>query len=173
MDIPIRANGMFDPYVPLGGTQPGGYDQWAAFYNYYRVRACKIQAVYIPTSAATSTQNIIVIVPVTDLSGAQGQNMPALIQYPYCKKTYTNGNAAGSKFTITSYMSTKKIWGVSRSAIVDDQDFGAPTTANPQREWDWLVRIAPLDSAVTITGFIDLTVTFYTEFYGRKPLGVS
>lgn len=40
--LPFVANGMYDPFYPIGGHQPKGYDQWMAVYNHYNVVGSKI-----------------------------------------------------------------------------------------------------------------------------------
>jgi len=42
--IQYRANGMYDPYVPLGGHQPRGFDQYMAIYNTYTVLGSTVSA---------------------------------------------------------------------------------------------------------------------------------
>lgn len=40
--LPFVANGMYDPYYPIGGHQPKGFDQWMTVYNHYNVLGSKI-----------------------------------------------------------------------------------------------------------------------------------
>jgi hypothetical protein len=42
--LPFVANGCYDPYYPIGGHQPKGFDQWMAIYSHYNVLGSKITA---------------------------------------------------------------------------------------------------------------------------------
>lgn len=39
--LPFVANGPYDPYYPIGGHQPKGFDQWMALYSNYNVLGSK------------------------------------------------------------------------------------------------------------------------------------
>lgn len=39
--LPFVANGCYDPYYPIGGHQPKGFDQWMALYSNYNVLGSK------------------------------------------------------------------------------------------------------------------------------------
>lgn len=57
---PFRANGMFDPYAPLGGHQPYGFDQWTAIYNHWVVTASTIRVTIVPDAASTALAPLMV-----------------------------------------------------------------------------------------------------------------
>ena len=40
--VPFVANGAYDPYYPIGGHQPKGFDQWMAVYSHFNVLGSKI-----------------------------------------------------------------------------------------------------------------------------------
>lgn len=40
--LPFVANGCYDPYYPIGGHQPKGFDQWMNVYSHYNVVGSKI-----------------------------------------------------------------------------------------------------------------------------------
>jgi len=46
----IKANGMFDPEVALGGHQPRGFDQWMRVYDHFTVVGSKITVQQLPTT---------------------------------------------------------------------------------------------------------------------------
>lgn len=45
-EFAVSANSIFDPYVPSGGHQPMGHDQWAQFYNHYVVIGSRISVTF-------------------------------------------------------------------------------------------------------------------------------
>ena len=47
--LPFVANGCYDPYYPIGGHQPKGFDQWMAVYSHYNVVGSKISVKMVGT----------------------------------------------------------------------------------------------------------------------------
>lgn len=170
----IRANSFFDPDFSLGGGQPVGYDQWAAFYNYYRVKACKIKMTVVQNGATAGNLCQLVLLPTTDTSGTTINTVTVNAQQPYAQTRFTNVNDGGGAIVhLKGYMSTAKIWGQTPAAIQADDDFSATTAANPIKEWYWVLGSLALDGVSTQSGFLDVQITMYGEFFGRKPLAGS
>ncbi len=47
----IRANGMFDPEVAIGGHQPLGFDQYMALYDHFKVVKSKISVTFLQSTS--------------------------------------------------------------------------------------------------------------------------
>lgn len=47
--VPFVANGCHDPYYPIGGHQPKGFDQWMAVYSHFNVLGSKISVKMVGT----------------------------------------------------------------------------------------------------------------------------
>lgn len=47
--IPFVANGCYDPFYPIGGHQPKGFDQWMSVYSHYNVLGSKINVKMVGT----------------------------------------------------------------------------------------------------------------------------
>ena len=47
--VPFVANGAYDPYYPIGGHQPKGFDQWMAVYSHFNVLGSKIHVKMVGT----------------------------------------------------------------------------------------------------------------------------
>lgn len=47
--IPFVANGCYDPFYPIGGHQPKGFDQWMDVYSHYNVLGSKISVKMVGT----------------------------------------------------------------------------------------------------------------------------
>ncbi len=60
-NIFIKANGLFDPEVAVGGHQPLGFDQYMAFYDHFRVESSHITAYFQPTTANVVSQYVAAI----------------------------------------------------------------------------------------------------------------
>ncbi len=48
--IPFVANGVYDPYYPIGGHQPKGFDQWMALYSNFNVLGSKCNVRLLQTA---------------------------------------------------------------------------------------------------------------------------
>lgn len=64
----FRANGMYDPFVALGGHQPSGFDQIMPFYDHYIVLSSKMTARYVPSV----TSNVVPCYLTAEVSDAVG-----------------------------------------------------------------------------------------------------
>jgi len=49
--VPFVANGVYDPYYPIGGHQPKSFDQWMTLYNNYNVLGSKASARMMSSSS--------------------------------------------------------------------------------------------------------------------------
>ena len=47
--IPFVANGAYDPFYPIGGHQPKGFDQWMSVYSHFNVVGSKIHVKMVGT----------------------------------------------------------------------------------------------------------------------------
>lgn len=163
-----RGNSIFDPeFGPIAG-QPLGRDQWANFYGQYQVMASKIVAKVLPT--ASQGQNFsIVVVPTTDPSFTGIQQLQ---EQPYAKSRLLSSKQENAK-TISSYMKSGAIFG--SKSIVQEEDTQAIQTANPSKEWYWLVASA--NQGLSGTGQMEVDVMveieYYVRFFDRKQLNRS
>lgn len=170
----FNANSFFDPDGAVGGGQPVGFDQWSAFYNYYRVRACKFKCTIIQASSTAANVTQLILLPTSDTSGTTSQSIIVNAQQPYAKTRFTNvQSGSGGVVTLKSYMSTKRILGLTKAMTDGDDQLQAIVSTNPARVWYWVVGSVALDGTSTLNAYMDFTMTMYGEFYSRKPLAAS
>ncbi len=168
----FRGNSLFDPDFTGGGAQPTGFDQWAAFYERYRVRASSFK-VYVrtetPGSSNTMTMGVIVPKTVTTLD----TNFANSTGEPYAKVKMVANQEAGYPSTIKSYISTKKILGLTKRES-SDVDYSALVTTNPLNQWFWHFYIEDaITAGSNIKSKMYIELMYYTEFYKRKSLDRS
>lgn len=165
-----RGNSLFDPDYTGAGNQPTGYDQWAQFYNSYRVSASSIKVI------ARSTQGnneITMMVIQPRLDTTVDTDYLDMAADTYSKKIMLPNNTAGYYKPLKHYMTTRKIYGISKSKVQDD-NYSAAVGSNPTNQWYWHIVVDD-----TKTGAINqdvnlyAEVTYYVEFYGRKELDQS
>lgn len=158
-----RGNGLFDPEVVVGGAQPLGFDQLAAFYNRYQVIGSTCSVEYLPD--AGSGANIFLTLAPIDTAGAV-TGISQAIELPYSKHAYVSHNATKST-KLYSSMTTKKKFGYKR-LDQSQQNVSAPVTADPTEQWFWNVGLLSHTTAVAGRGIIK--VTYRCRFYDRKDL---
>lgn len=164
----FRGNSMFDPDVAPGGAQPLGFDQWAGFYNKYRVRGSKIKIYAVATSGSHFPCKISVY-PQDDSSTATGVDNAAA--RPNSRTSITNGYG-GPSTRIKNYISTKKQLGV--KSINEETSYAAVITGNPNIMWYWCISVGTLDATTNIAGlYVEVEVTYYTEFFDVVDLILS
>ncbi len=61
----IKANGLFDPEVAIGGHQPMGFDQYMLIYNHFKVTSSKCTVTYVADSASNA-DNVIMTLNLDD-----------------------------------------------------------------------------------------------------------
>lgn len=162
----LSGNSVYDPLASAGGTQPVGYDQWAALYSTYVVLASAIKSVYISGSAVAAK---LVLIPTTTDSLSIAQSVTELAQNNYAKTGYTGNTGGGHDLCRQKhYMSTSEIIGVSPSRVIDDPNLSSATTTNPASRWYWCHAIQAMDGSSVVTGRVDYVVTYYVEFFNRS-----
>lgn len=154
-----------DPDFTGTGNQPLGYDEWSAFYNYYRVLGIAYDVEFASTNSSTPVS--LIVVPT--LSSATPTAIAAL-SLPY-SKTRTVGQAGGmSRARVKGFMSTRKINGM--KSIEFEDNFGAPIGSDPNDKW-YIHVMGYAGASAAPTGFATIKMTYYIEFYERKTLAIS
>lgn len=163
LDILYRANSLFQPGV--SAHQPNGFDQFAAFYSYYRVLACKIDTTCINNA---SPPGIFAIIPNAD---------PTLFTSPVdameavrSKHTKWLATASRTAERLILYHTTREILGMNNKELYDDTT-AAATSSNPARLWWYHVVWHDNSGPANVTAVINLK--FYCEFFRRVALGPS
>lgn len=167
--IDYRGNGPNDPNVAFGGGQPTGFDQWAAFYNRYQVKAAKCDTTFVNIATTGGPGNVecSIIAGITDVTG-QLFLIDEIITNPNSKTgVLAPVSAGGNPLHLTNYQTTKSIF----STLDDDDEiFSAATTTVPNRQWYFHVQAFTLSGSGTTNLQARTILTYYMEFYARKQL---
>lgn len=163
LDLLYRANSLFQP--GLGTHQPNGYDQFTAFYSYYRVLACKIDVSMINNA---SPPGMFSIIPSAD-STLFTSPIDA-IEAVRAKHTKWLATASRTSERLSLYHTTREILGMNNKELYDDTT-AAITSANPARLWWYHVVWHDNAGSANVTAVIKLK--FYCEFFRRVALGPS
>lgn len=163
-----RANSCYDPGFTTGTSQPSGFTQWSAFYNFYRVLWSKIEIEFASSTTATEVQ-VVSLYPSTS-SAPFTANPESNQATPWCKSTIIKASTGIVK--MTHYMTSRKVFG-DRTDF--DDDYGAAVGANPVEPWYWVVDVHTADatSASSVNDVLNVKITFGVRFESRKVLALS
>jgi len=167
-----RSNSLFDPDLTGAGGQPYLLDQWAALYGSYRVNGVKITAWFSMNGGGGFNSCMIGIThsPESTSFGSSGQEL--IQEQPYTRKKFVKmGNSSVGQAVVSSYMSTRKILGLTK-VQAQDQDYAALVTTNSAKNWfSHVWCFCPDGNGIAANSKVDLT--FYVEFFGRQRPAVS
>jgi len=172
----FRGNSVYDPDATGTGIQPTGFDQWSLFYYYFRVYGSKLKCQFISLADnAASQAAVLTIIPA--LSQTPIADSEDAATNPYAKQIVRN-LVNMSNCTLSNYMGTSKISGVSKSVIKNDDQFVGTTAAdgggsNPNEQWWWWLLAESPASSGTSSIQVVVTITYFVEFFGRNFLQTS
>jgi hypothetical protein len=161
----FRGNSCYDPDQTGVGGQPMGFDQFAIFYNKYRVRASTLTFNLIRTSESVR----ITITPSNSFSVPA--SVATALENPYNRLIDISSSI--SNFSNSTRMPTYKIWGVDPTTVSSEDNFAATVTADPTNVWAWVLNVATYDGIATATLWVDLAVIYEVEFFDRYPIARS
>lgn len=164
-----RGNSLFDPDLTGTGGQPYFFDQWAALYDRYRVIGSSIK-VNNMLNNANVYNGLVTVVPLNTSSV-----LPTSEEYeesPYARTTMLKATNAGGWGKVSHYMSTAKIRGIRKQAVMDEDSYASLTSTNPGTTWFWhVVNRVPGQS--TQSNIQDITLTYYVIFEQRTSPAIS
>lgn len=165
----FRGNSLFDPDFSGIGGQPTGLDQWANFYNKYKVYASKIQVTFLAAATTAPSGNCMVsVTPTTNDSYIPDYSVIPTIPYSRTRML-TPVSAGGNPVYIKNYIGTKKVTGDNSLDDLYESDIGN----NPSSEWYWMIRGDTVDQTTNVSIDIQVTVTYYCELFDRVDLLAS
>lgn len=162
----FRGNSLFDPDFTGTGGQPTGFDQWSAFYGRYKVNASSILVRGINNSTTQNVQVAIVPIYGTVLASASTFAMSSM---PYSRQTILSIEGGPNIKYLKNYITTKSI----RGEKTLDDDYSAIITANPSKQFHWIVGVQDLDGLTSVNVNILTTITFWIEMFRRTDVQIS
>ncbi len=155
----FRGNGPFDPDNDAPGSQPGGYDQWAAFYSHYRVFGSQFTLSLVNIGADPCRILVLPQLTTTNPGIADGA------EQPYATVRNMSSVNGGGKVFIKKYMRSKKIFGRSQESTA----YSSLVTSVPNVQWYWKIRASSLTlNDLNLDGRVE--ILYYMEFYARNTM---
>lgn len=164
-----RGNSAYDPDQTGLGGQPLGFDQIMALYDNYRIYASSIKIQIMPLSTGSGNFIKWSLYPSNTPSNDVSPDIGA--EHPYAKSDFSA--SANQNFrTIRNFMSTKRILGY-KNIMTNDNFIGTAGT-NPTSQWYWILDYLTVGGVNNIDpGYLNVTITYYCEFFNRKDLAQS
>lgn len=167
----FSGNGLFDPGLTASSSQPVGFDQYALWYNRYRVSGSKIAIQFqLFSNSATPTATIVggrvVLYPSNTLAAASSFQ-EAMAQ----PRAITKEVGALTPLIFTESLSSVKALGFNGSKV--DSTDSAGVAAQPTAQWYWhLGFISGAYTNVETIGVV--TIDYKSHFYYRvtQPLSL-
>lgn len=138
----FRCNSIFDPDYTGTGHQPLGHDQWALFYNHYRVLGAKITINFAASGAGHSMMAGCYL--DDDASGPTPFNSTAIIEKGGKYRVMDDTGGPGNRTIVLKY-STKKFH--NRVNVKDCDDLRATFGSNPTEMAYFVLWCQALNSA--------------------------
>lgn len=160
----FNANSIFDPEQTGVGHQPYFRDTLAAIYNAYVVTHCKMTVL-----ATANTNCILTCRPTT--SAAVPINGTLEAERPRCTKAYLT--ATGNARKLTKSISMHTLFGRTKSAITDEDDFRGVTGNNPSQRGYLAISITNPDTTSTCDIYGTVTMEFTVKWMNLKLLSQS
>ncbi len=161
----FRLNSIYDPNYTGSGHQPTGHDQWAYFYQYYRVLRCRVRAL----AEATTQPHSLAMGPTT--SSATSTYIQDRAEDPRAKVDVVSPN--GPKAEMVSDFDMKALFGVPASVYGTQDVYSAVFATNPGAVM--FLEVAAYNNAGATTGHVYLTMEleYIVEMYNRVDLAPS
>lgn len=165
----FRGNGLFDPDVAVGGHQPAGFDQWAAFYRSYKVFASSIKVTVNANGSGTAATTIAAAIVPNVTSTSLGLGVRTIAENG--QSVFGVGGASGqAPLVLTNYRTSKKMFA---RDIRNERDCGALTSADPAAGWFWHLAFQVNDAATTMDSIVTVEIKYWAEFYERSVQDLS
>lgn len=159
----MNLNSIYDPNRTSTGHQPQGYDQWANFYNRYRVDGCLVTARF---TTAPVTGIIISMLGNNDTTALIDPSV--ITESPL---SITKGmSGTGPAVTISKYYDLANLNGVTRAVYNADDRYSAPFGSSPT---ETLICHIGMWNLASFTYEFQVEMKFYTTLFDPVQLPLS
>lgn len=174
--IGFRTNGMFDPYIPVGGHQPKGFDQWMALYRHFTVLSSKIKVTPVSVAATTSMNGYMYGVTLasgsSDLAGMSTTDIMELQNSRSYKfiNNYTSSANSNSPGSVTSYFNAKTEFGRN---VMGAAEFHGDASGDPTEQMAFLVWVGDIQGNDPTNHDFLVEIEYIAVLSERIPLAGS
>lgn len=152
-------NGMWDPNLQSGGTQPAYFDELMALYNGYEVLASRID---VEVLNIDGTLTGVVVFPWTNGAGPSVYSFSEACTQPMAKKVYVSDQRKVAK--VSNYAKMSWIEGRTTASV----NYTGSIVANPSTTREWLIISETVDGLTAMNHKLNVTITYYAKFFRRQ-----
>jgi len=165
----FRLNSIYDPdYANINGHQPLGYDQWAVFYNKYRVYKATIKATFINNSPGGVR---CAIIPLNN--SPLGALDDASFEQPHAVTRIVAGSSGMNKVVVKKTVDIPRILGQSHVQYKASEDTSAVFGYNPAEVVSACVGVQALNNSFSPTVQTIIEIVFHLELFDRLTQSIS
>ncbi len=165
LNVFIRANGMFDPEVAVGGHQPMGFDQYMAMYDHFKVDSFSISVSLLATTANVVSQ-FIASVSVDD-DAVANTSMTNIVEQGLATWRVGNVGSGNDVVRMKQNFNSDKFFANRKTAGVLVGDIAA----DPTEEAFFNIAVGPMDGVSDVEPVKCFIVVDYNcTFSERKTL---
>lgn len=132
--VTFTANGIYDPFTPIGGHQPYRFDQLIQFYNHFTVVKSKALATIMNS---TGYRIRVVLNTYDGPSAATSKPMNTLIEHPGAAFAYLDPDNTGTgraNATLRKSCDVARFFGKSMNSLVDSALYRGSSTSDPTEQ---------------------------------------
>lgn len=157
--IPTAA---FDVDPVIGSPTMAGFNQFAEFYNQYRVLASSIR-VEFSNSSNTIPVSLYVMPTTLNPGSMTAADILSMRGNPFCKWKNVALLGGGST-TVTNQMSSRRM--VGSDAVLFEQGYASPVTTSPLDNWYWAIAWES-PAAIASAQYLNIEIIVDLIFYDR------
>lgn len=162
----FQVNSIFDPDLTATGHQPLGRDDYAAFYNRYRVTGMAFRVRFTNTSSTENLEVGAFLRPDTTVTAV----INTIMESPHCIRRALSNSAARPSVTLRGYASVAKICGITAAEMKINSSYAALYGASPAQVPVLNLYLINENTAVGVTVRVRIDFKFHVELYDRRPL---
>lgn len=163
----FNANDIYDPDRSGGGHQPMGRDQWANFYEQYRVTGIKVIL-----TAFNATNASPICVSMGALNGTAGTTDGESAKESPRFMTKYGGNDQKAVF-MKKYWQSPNVFGITKLQYDADKDYSGVVGAAPNNKSCIQIWAGPMDNATTTSIKLHLRIDYFVRYSNPKILAQS
>lgn len=173
--IVIKGN---SPYN-IGVNKPLGMNEMENLYQKYTITATEIKVNVVNQNENGVRQRLIGVTPVTGSNWANWQADAASLsprEQPYGQWTIAPTSGTDQyepPITLRNYMTTSKIYGITRQKVQTEDEYSAATGDDPSATWYWILWFDFLfKPSTTVNTYFDwqVDITYYCKFWNTQAL---
>jgi hypothetical protein len=158
----FRGNSVFDPDQSGTGAQPVWFDDYALFYNRYRVVGSRCSVL----AQGTTNNSLPVLFGLCPQHATAALTAEGYLSQPYGMSAVASPGTTPAQLSL--YISTAKVLGYPGGGVMGSDALSALVSTNPAHVWYWHVWSQPMDQATTLAGTMYVTIDYDVLFFDKN-----